>query len=478
MDAQERLAQRVAALCQRLSVLGSAPAPGGCTAVSSRVQQLEQVCRHIAEIQRSANHLDTTLADTAPAAEPPAPATLPRQLAWRTRRLLVEGRALLDELKALGERWVPDDRGEHDPLDTLYQQTAALAELALRAVQTFPEAVSEQRRLCGGLEAALGVVRDRVAGLRVILDRRRREAERVEGLAHLLTALVQNRPVLWKAFEGLAEDLLAEADDAAPLRWPGGLADRPGRWAAAHALTAARVVARVVPGDPAWRGRAADAVLAALVYDAGMAALPAELLAKPGPLDDDERRQIEAHAGLGAEALRRAAPHAGWLIEAVRAHHERLDGTGYPAGLEGDQIPPLARLLAVCDVYTALASPRAHRPAMSPRSALTHTLAEAESGRLDLEAAGRLLAISFYPVGSVVELSDGSLGIVVASHTTRPELTTPTRPVVQVVAGEGGQPLPWPEHVNLAQVEGRHIVRGLTAEEGRTLLGARHWHLL
>src|SRR5205085_669705 len=157
-------------------------------------------------------------------------------------------------------------------------------------------------------------------------------------------------------------------------------------------------------------------VLAALLHDAGLLGIPVTILAQPGPLTDGHRRAIEGHARAGAELVARQLPAAADLGDVIASHHERLDGTGYPAGLRGHQVPALSRLLAVADVYGAMACPRPHRPAFDPRTALTDTLLLADRGLLDRTAAEGLLHLAFYPVGSVVELTDGSVGKVVATH--------------------------------------------------------------
>src|SRR5207302_6890663 len=128
---------------------------------------------------------------------------------------------------------------------------------------------------------------------------------------------------------------------------------------------------------------------------------------------------VEAHAGLGAQVVARAFPDAPWIAEGVATHPERLDGTGYPHGLKGGRVRALARLLAVCDVYAAMCCPRPHRPARSTRTARADTLLLAEQGQLDHHYAECLLSLSFYPVGSVVELEDGGLGVVVATPGAR-----------------------------------------------------------
>ena len=197
-----------------------------------------------------------------------------------------------------------------------------------------------------------------------------------------------------------------------------------------------------------------------------MLALDPELLAKPKALDDHQRRTLERHSWAGAELVTRQLPSTRGLSEAIAGHHERLDGTGYPAGLKGNQIGPMARLLAVADVYAAMCSPRPHRPALDPRTSLTDTLMMGEGGGLDSTWAERLLYLSFYPVGAVVELTDGSVGRVVATHPPRNDLHTPARPVVSLLKDARGDWLPAPEPIDLAACEGRAVVRTIPAPSG------------
>jgi len=183
---------------------------------------------------------------------------------------------------------------------------------------------------------------------------------------------------------------------------------------------------------------------------------------------------VETHALLGASMATRIAPCATWLVEAAGQHHERLDGTGYPGGLCEPQIKSLVRLLAVCDVYGAMCQPRAYRPALDTRTALTDALLLAEKGGLDRNHAERLLYLSFYPVGSVVELSDGAVGVVIATHQGRRDLNSPARPIVALLTDVHGQLLPSPGHIDLSEVEGRGILRGMTSAERRERLGRRY----
>jgi HD-GYP domain-containing protein (c-di-GMP phosphodiesterase class II) len=232
-------------------------------------------------------------------------------------------------------------------------------------------------------------------------------------------------------------------------------------------------MARTARHDPEWRPRLGDAVLAALVHDAGMLRVPVSLLTHPGPLDGELRRQIESHCRVGAELAARLLPNADWLAKATREHHERLDGTGYPDGLRAGQLTSLSRLLAVCDVYAAFCVPRAYRPAKGTRTGMADTLLFADQGLLDRDHAERLLHLSFYPVGAAVELADGAQGVVASTPPPRRDLNNPARPVVVLLMDGLGEALPTPRPLDLAQCDDRSIVRTLSPAERRELLGSR-----
>ena len=196
---------------------------------------------------------------------------------------------------------------------------------------------------------------------------------------------------------------------------------------------------------------------------------------KPEALTADERRVVESHTKYGAELLLWLFPTiAGPLAAAVATHHERADGTGYPNGLTGDDLPALGRLLRVADVYAALGEERPHRPASDPRAALTEVLLLAEQGQIDRDFAEYLLNLSFYPVGTLVELTDGRVGTVVANHPNRLDPRSPGRPVVAVLIDADGALLPRAEHVDLAAADRGSIVRGVPADRARDLLGAKY----
>lgn len=120
----------------------------------------------------------------------------------------------------------------------------------------------------------------------------------------------------------------------------------------------------------------ADLRLAAMLQDVGMLQVPEKILEAPRPLTAEERAEIRKHARLGAD-LARTASFSPAVQAAILCHHERLDGSGYPSGLKGEEIPIAARVLAVCDAYVAMTSNRPHRARLSSFEALAELRAKA-----------------------------------------------------------------------------------------------------
>ena len=118
--------------------------------------------------------------------------------------------------------------------------------------------------------------------------------------------------------------------------------------------------------------------IGALLHDIGKLAVPEHILSKPGPLTPDERKKMQMHAQIGA-AIVSAVPFPRPVAPLIRSHHERWDGTGYPSGLRGEQIPLGARILSVVDCFDALTSERPYRPAISPDAAIS--LLQSEAGK-------------------------------------------------------------------------------------------------
>jgi HD-GYP domain-containing protein (c-di-GMP phosphodiesterase class II) len=131
--------------------------------------------------------------------------------------------------------------------------------------------------------------------------------------------------------------------------------------------------------------------LAGLVHDVGKIQVPAEILSKPGRLTDLERALVKQHPVVGARLL--DGIEFEWPIQAIiRQHHERMDGSGYPEGLKGDDILLEARIIAVADTLEAMASHRPYRPAQGIEEAAAE-IREGAGTRYDPEVAAACLKL-------------------------------------------------------------------------------------
>jgi putative nucleotidyltransferase with HDIG domain len=116
----------------------------------------------------------------------------------------------------------------------------------------------------------------------------------------------------------------------------------------------------------------------ALLHDVGKMSIPASILTKPGPLNSLERKMVETHPDHGALSLAKIGFDQ-TAVQIVRCHHEKWDGSGYPLGLSRDNIPLLARLITLADVWDALTHDRPYRNAWSQAETLRYI--EKESGK-------------------------------------------------------------------------------------------------
>ncbi|MEO8153277.1 MAG: HD-GYP domain-containing protein [Rhizobacter sp.] len=159
-----------------------------------------------------------------------------------------------------------------------------------------------------------------------------------------------------------------------------------------------------------------DAGLAGLLHDMGKALMPTEVLNKPGKLSDDEFKIMQAHPLLGHELLLEGGTATEGALDVCLHHHEKMDGTGYPHRLHGDQISLLAKMGAVCDVYDAITSNRPYKSGWDPAESI-RKMAEWRGGHFDdavFQAFVKSLGI--YPIGSLVRMQSSRLGVVCEQH--------------------------------------------------------------
>ena len=154
--------------------------------------------------------------------------------------------------------------------------------------------------------------------------------------------------------------------------------------------------------------------LAALLHDIGKALIPLDVLKKPGKLTPSEWDIMKKHPQLGHSILSKSKEEVirGLCATVCIEHHERKNGAGYPYGIDIKELNPVSRSLMVLDIYEALTAGRIYANPLSPAKTLAYLL-ETEIHRLDPRAIAELVRmIGVYPVGSLVELSDGRIAMV------------------------------------------------------------------
>jgi putative nucleotidyltransferase with HDIG domain len=155
-----------------------------------------------------------------------------------------------------------------------------------------------------------------------------------------------------------------------------------------------------------------QAGLAGLLHDVGKAAIPLEILNKPSALTTEEFNYIKSHPEHGHELLIQGQMNDEVALEVCLHHHEKIDGSGYPHKLSGNQISLFAKMGAVCDVYDAITSNRPYKAGWEPGVSLQR-MAQWKGHFDDLVFKAFVKSIGIYPIGSMVLLKSGYLAVVV-----------------------------------------------------------------
>lgn len=199
--------------------------------------------------------------------------------------------------------------------------------------------------------------------------------------------------------------------------------------------------------------------MAALLHDIGMQQVDKDIICKREALSSEELLQVQKHPYLGYEALTNKKYFPEEVAMAIWQHHERLDGSGYPCGLQGNKISRFAQILAVADVFDALISDRPFRNAFYPHQAVSVLVNSKGQFASDVMQAF-LDKVIIYPINTRVELNSGEKGIVVdmnkGSHAS---------PVVRFETVGNEHRLTCKE-VDLSKHEDLYIVRILKDEFG------------
>ena len=191
---------------------------------------------------------------------------------------------------------------------------------------------------------------------------------------------------------------------------------------------------------------------AGLLHDSGMAKIPDWIINKPGSLAKKEFELVQKHADYAARMMEKSGEFHPRVIEIVRHHHERIDGSGYPNGLRRHEIPQYVQLVAIADIYESITTDKSYEKALPPSTALTriHRRAGIHFDKQLIESFIRCVGI--YPLGSLVKLVNGALGIVISSQEENR-----LKPALLIIRDQQGKAILPRKIMNLALLEQQGI---------------------
>ncbi|MBT8087138.1 MAG: DUF3391 domain-containing protein [Gammaproteobacteria bacterium] len=210
------------------------------------------------------------------------------------------------------------------------------------------------------------------------------------------------------------------------------------------------------------RQRLEDLAIGGLLLDIGYVALDGEVTNAATSLSLDERIHQEKHVEEGVRILQASQGVHQNIVDMVQCHQERADGSGYPQGLTGEETPSFGRIAGIADCYDAMTSDRAYSTASAGYDA-ARELNDMRGKQFQAEVVEQFLrTVGMFPTGSIVELNDGRIGVVLEQN---PE--NALRPKIMVVMNSDKQPLRSPQVLQLRDVpmdatsrKGAWIVQG------------------
>jgi HD-GYP domain-containing protein (c-di-GMP phosphodiesterase class II) len=197
-----------------------------------------------------------------------------------------------------------------------------------------------------------------------------------------------------------------------------------------------------------------------ILIDAGMIKIPVYIVHKQSNLTDNEFQMIKAHPVHGYKSIT-AYPNISDNIAAISLqHHEQFDGKGYPRGLKDKEINEYARIAAIADSYESQTSKRSYRDKVGSYHAMKNLIASGVN-KFDPEILRVFLSImSVYPIGSLIELNDKNIGIVVGSIVEKP-----LRPIIKLIFDSNHEKISDTKIINLVEDSSKYITKVLDEKE-------------
>jgi len=193
-----------------------------------------------------------------------------------------------------------------------------------------------------------------------------------------------------------------------------------------------------------------------LLHDIGMLKVEREILEKQGRLSSDEMNRMRAHAVMGYQIISKDMKYPEEIALVALQHHEHWDGRGYPRSLKGEDITLFARIVGVADAYEAMVSERPYRNSIIGYNAMKTVLSD-NGKHFDPQVLKAFLeSMGIFPIGSVVQLNNSSIGRVSENHTD-----APLRPKIELLIDEFGNQIEGSEIVDLLNKKSLFIVKAI-----------------
>ncbi len=257
--------------------------------------------------------------------------------------------------------------------------------------------------------------------IRVSLEEEMARARNIRGQAHKLVREVMSDVRLGKAVQLEAVEGMVENITSSILRNSGALVGllrikNKDDYTFLHSVSVCALMVTFGRSLGLDNEIVRQAGLGGLLHDVGKAKVPDEILNKPGRLTDEEFDIIKRHPGDGHAVLLQTPEVGAIPLDITRHHHERMDGSGYPDKLPGDQISMMAQMAAVVDVYDAITADRCYHKGMPPTEALRKIWEWSKFHFNPQLVQGFMRCVGIYPTGSLVRLESGRLAVVMEQN--------------------------------------------------------------
>ncbi|WP_347505556.1 HD-GYP domain-containing protein [Pseudomonas anguilliseptica] len=364
---------------------------------------------------------------------------------WKSKFLLKSEKDL-QRIKAssIGELWIDVSKGldvEDGTVSVSPEEVAAEAEVALLAAVQSPPV-----NLAVSME-------DEVQRAAKLCDRSKAAVVSMFGDARMGQAL---------QFEQAGE-LVEEISDSI-MRHPNALISlarlkNADEYTYMHSVAVCALMIALARNLGLNESQVREAGLAGLLHDIGKMAIPNEVLNKPGKLTDNEFATVRDHPEAGSRMLIDSKQVSALVLDVCLHHHEKVDGSGYPHRLVGEQISLYARMGAVCDVYDAITSSRPYKQGWDPAESI-RKMAEWKGHFDPVVFQAFVKTVGIYPVGSLVRLESGRIGVVMEQQAK--SLLAPR--VKVFFSAKSKTPIPQ-EILDLSKLVGRDRIVGRESAE-------------